>query len=600
MCSVQDDRIDPQRPHQDVSTLPAASTSSLTISQEASLLCIAETNELFCKALQYTFYTWAALVLFLYYITPPQDLVYLSDSERMAAAIAFFSLLTATILMVVPLTLQRRKLGPLMWAALSTQGLAIVTNFLLAFCPVVVRIDAITHSPVYLIRWCEWIPCSGLMTFLCEGVAIKKKQHQQKRSGDDNNSNSKLNDKNDDFRAAVRNSVAQTLSCLTGGLICAYCNNVYWWSLFMFLSFVSWGFIFPRVIQKRRDFQSMRFRRAATDSPMTDSYMQHEKRDRLRFSYHLILTCSIIWTVLVILYCINAYIYRILPANHRWKQFAPAMIVDTFFDVLAKALYMRWIVDVHFAVFDGDARAMRQLTELRGLMTILWDTSSDVIVVSIKDDNGKLVSIISPALLDLLQVELPVTVQGRHSTALMIEAVPKLKHKLGDNPQEGEEWGQITKAQYVDTSEAPYRGWVHHTILEQVDRNSFVATAAASFAAAAWARRFVSSRIQGKLPCDWHLRPHSFVTKKGDDRKTEIKVSHNGTNAIIGVIRDVTERFRWYEAERRAHAEVIRRQQDAQSVSFDATLVRSNDQSSSTHQPPSFAFVFIANSVCPS
>jgi hypothetical protein len=532
-------------------------------------LSIAETNKLFSKAIQYAISTWVALVLFLYNITPPQDLVYLSDSERMAAAIAFYSLLTSTLLMVMPLALQRRKLGPLMWAALTTQGLAIVSNFVLAFCPVVVRIDAITHSPVYLTRWCEWIPLAGLMTFLCEGVAIKKQQQLQQRSGNDHNK-----DKNIDMRAAVQNSVAQSLSCLTGGFVCAYCSDVYWWSFFMTLSIVTWCSIFPRVVQKRREYRAMRFHRAATSTSVTDTYMQHEKLDRLRFSYHLILTCSMVWTVLVVLFGVNAYVHRVLPNNHRWKQFAPAMVVDTLFDVFAKALYMRWIVDVHYAVFDGDARAMRQLTELRGLMTILWDTSSDVIVVSIKDGSGNLVSILSPAFLDLLQMELPVTLKGRHSTALMIEAAPKSRQKLGDNPQEGEEWGEITKAQYVDTSRSPYPGWVHHTILEQLELTSFEATTAASFVAAAWARScFVSSRPPGNLSSDWHLRPHSFVTTQGDDRKTEIKVSSYGINAIIGVIRDVTERFRWYEAERRAHAEVIRRQQDAQSVSVVEALL---------------------------
>jgi signal transduction histidine kinase len=51
----------------------------------------------------------------------------------------------------------------------------------------------------------------------------------------------------------------------------------------------------------------------------------------------------------------------------------------------------------------------------------------------------------------------------------------------------------------------------------------------------------------------------------GAGRKSEIKVSTHGSDAIVSVVRDVTERYRWFEAERRAHAEVLRRQRDAQS-----------------------------------
>ena len=59
-----------------------------------------------------------------------------------------------------------------------------------------------THSPVYLVRWCEWIALAGLMTFLCEGVALNKPLN-----GDGKDS--------PDLRSAVRNSIAQTVSCLT-------------------------------------------------------------------------------------------------------------------------------------------------------------------------------------------------------------------------------------------------------------------------------------------------------------------------------------------------------------------------------------------------
>ncbi|KAG7336802.1 hypothetical protein IV203_032363 [Nitzschia inconspicua] len=515
----------------------------------SNLSGLTEVNGLISKATRYSIFTWVVLVVSLYSTTPPHELVYLSESERTAAMVALLSLLMATFLLMMPFVLRRRKLGALIWAALATQTIAIITNAQLAFCPTIVRIDAVTRSPVYLVRWCEWIPLAGLMTFLSEAVALQKKGNKTNQSSD--------------YKAAIRNSVAQSLSCLTGGLICAYCNSYIWWAFHMSISFATWAMIFPRVFTKRQSFFKMKFLRNPIGVETDGSYRQLEFRDRLRFSYHLILTCSVVWTILVVLYCINAYIYRILPPDHPWKDKAPAMIVDTFFDVLAKALYLRCIVEVHLAVFDGESRIMRQLTELRNLMTILWDTSSDVIVVSVKDDSGNLVSILSPAVFDLMDVTLPSSLQDRSTAALMIEMQLKSSDDNAKRRRK-ERCGVVKAAQLVDTSEATYSRWTIHTILEEVDPSSFVATTASSFVTAAWEKSTNATSFSSSTS-PWNLKPHSFVTEKDEDRKTEIKVSNYGSGAIVGVIRDVTERFRWYEAERRAHAEVIRRQQDAQS-----------------------------------
>ena len=263
-----------------------------------------------------------------------------------------------------------------------------------------------------------------------------------------------------------------------------------------------------------------------------DTYIQHERYDRLKFSYHTMLTCAVVWTVLVVLYGCNAYIHRFLPLDHPLREWAPAMVVDTFFDVLAKALYNRFLVDVHYSVFDAEARSVRQLSELRSFMTILWDTSSDVIVVSIKDENGKLISILSPSFLKLLGRKMPEKLQGRYATGLMVELTPN--NDTADSPV------RITKAQYIDTKEAPYRGWVNHTVLETVDIDCFVVTAASNFIHEAWERSKVLKSI---CDHDAYLKPCTFDVAKNDVRNIEIKVSQHGQDAIISVLRDVTERY---------------------------------------------------------
>ena len=52
----------------------------------------------------------------------------------------------------------------------------------------------------------------------------------------------------------------------------------------------------------------------------------------------------------------------------------------------------------------------------------------------------------------------------------------------------------------------------------------------------------------------------------GEAIKCEIKVSKHGGFALVGIVRDVTERYRAFDAERRMHEEVLARQKDAQAV----------------------------------
>jgi len=163
-------------------------------------------------------------------------------------------------------------------------------------------------------------------------------------------------------------------------------------------------------------------------------------------------------------------------------------------------------------------------------------------------------------------VAMPECLQDRNAIALMVELAPKDPDGAhNDGCDDENEDLRVTKAQFIDTTEAPYRGWVHHTVLEKVDKTGVTATIARSFIMEAWKRSKVAPSSSFCDMKEISMRPYTFQTAKAGKRKSEIKTSRHGTDAIIGVIRDVTERYRWFEAEQRAHAEVIRRQKDAQS-----------------------------------
>lgn len=62
------------------------------------------------------------------------------------------------------------------------------------------------------------------------------------------------------------------------------------------------------------------------------------------------------------------------------------------------------------------------------------------------------------------------------------------------------------------------------------------------------------------------LMVHPLQRLTGEECRCEIKVSRHAQHALIAVIRDVTERYRRFEAEQRAHTETVQRQRDAQAV----------------------------------
>jgi hypothetical protein len=174
-------------------------------------------------------------------------------------------------------------------------------------------------------RWCEWVPLSGFMTFLSEGIVI----HRDKKS------NCSLN-------YAVAASLCQTLSCITGGILVAYCPGPVSWTFNMTISVLMWTVMFPRVYIKRNNFK--RFK-----EQYGQSFVHRESCDRHMFSYGLISTCTVVWTFLCVIYLVNALFHAYYP-DHKWNVHSPAMIADTTFDVTAKAFYMRCILEVHFAV----------------------------------------------------------------------------------------------------------------------------------------------------------------------------------------------------------------------------------------------------------
>lgn len=489
---------------------------------QLELLGVHRINMLFPLAANVSLLLYILLLCLIYSITNPDQWAYLPDTERHAAFAAFLILLVSNILGSSRFVFQRkfkRHMSGIVYASMLTQGIAMTTNLMLAFLPTLALVDPVTHSRVFLIRWCEWIPLAGLMTFLSEGVGISKATNGVKK--------------------ASLASIAQSLSCVSG-IVFPFCSCLSSWLLWLTFSLSTFLSLFPRVRAKWRLYLEATNRQGS-------SFVEKEELCRYRYSFLLMLICSLVWAVLVLLYFLNILAHHYLRDNRYMKIESLAMVLDTAFDVLAKAIYLKLVNDVHFAVFDSEGRAQRQLHELRNLISVLWDASSDAIVISARQGD-KVTSLLSPSFLKLIDVTLPANIADRKGVALMIETE---RFANTQNPQEGFD---VISGAYVDCFEVPLGGLFEESILAEISTSTArELESSGQLIAAAWEHAQKSQM-------------ETILVFELPQRQCEVKVSPHRRDTFVAIVRDVTERYMRIEAERKAHQEAAARQRDAQSV----------------------------------
>jgi signal transduction histidine kinase len=515
-------------------------------SRETLLMDVVGCDRIFRRATALAVCTWLSLVVTVYAITPSNEWEYLEGQEREAAAVAFYVLVVSLFFVLIhPLGILQihatksthgsssaanNKWSGILVAAVAVICTAICTNALLAWAPTVVRVDPFTGARVFLLRWCEWTPLAGLMTFLAEAVDLPR----CKRG----------------IRVRIFFALLQSISCVFG-LIFPFCQSPVVWGACMTISMVTYLGIFPRVWIKRQQF---------LQTPRGTSLMEMEHYDRIAFAYYLVLTCSIVWTVLVVFYMALWMFNRVLfpdDPTHSLRQPHLAMTTDTIFDVLAKAMYLKLIVDVHKMVFDADGRAQRQLEELRRLTSILWDSVSDVIVISVRHGD-RTRTMFNPSFQTMvggshLSPSAPV---GQLSTCVLI---------LESIDNNGNKSATPSAAYFTDRDNATAGLYTPMSDLNVYNRVSLpldghLVEEAWGIFLVAWDSSQDSSSSNTRPLIVYPMRQVD-----GEDLSCELKVSASMDNARIVVVRDVTERFRRFEAERR-NAESLARQQDAQAI----------------------------------
>ena len=170
---------------------------------------------------------------------------------------------------------------------------------------------------------------------------------------------------------------------------------------------------------------------------------------------------------------------------------------------------------------------------------------------------------ISPSFCTLLGAKLPQAVLDHRKSAALIIETDSLRLDDG-NPQTGE--ARVVLANYVDSAELPYGGALRNAILAVIEPSSLLVEAARTILSHTWKvpTEPAYHRPEGKS----HLV--SLLMDKVDgsgELNCEIKVSRQSDASLVAVVRDVTERYIRFEAERRVHAEVLARQREAKMAS---------------------------------
>jgi hypothetical protein len=525
---------------------------------------------------------WISLVILCYLIVPKDCIQWYTGAERNAALVNLSILTTAVVTKHIPhfwemnikdmstpsnviatassstssrqsasegrsrrgvtkaMLLGRTDISGILGGGMVTQFIAIMTAAIMVCLPVPVMVDPILGSRVHLIRWCEWTPCAGFMTLMMDLVDApqydgEKFTHPWKTM----------------FLVAAMESLSS--SC---ALIFPFCTNFYVWMIVMTVSCATYSAVLYRNYQKRLSFYTCRWRGGR-------SVDEIELYERARTSLALNFVCSVVWTMIVISYFVTSCGHMVL--SERWTFFhdpAITMIGECSMDLLAKWLFMSLIVDAHNSIFDESKRAKRRLAELRNMMSVVWENSSDTIAISVRKISGNVTSMVSPSFFkaalcgmgrDEIQDFSAVVLE--HSSEDM-----KLRREAHQNkfPDVGIEF--IRKADF-DGVDFHFTG--NNVGLEYSWHENK-------------AMEFLVIAFTDMLARAWHNTAEEILfeydTTAIKDGTTTIKFEVTLTrlegDAIVLVVRNVSERFQRFEAEKRFIFETTARQRDAEANRF--------------------------------
>ena len=451
----------------------------------------------------------------------------------------------------------------------------------MAFLPTPTAIDPVLGTRVHLLRWCEWCPCAAFMTFMMEVADLHWPD------GD-------VAPPPDFLRTKYVHALSQGGAVFLG-LVFPFCPGRASWAACMTASICLYATNFPRMARRSLEVPSSLGCGATTD--------ERERFNATRIALRLRYITTAVWTVIVALFfAYSVYGPRYASEGSFLRHPAANAICECFFDVLSKVMFLSVILKVHSAAFDQAARMGRRLAEMRALMGAVWESSGDVIAISMRtvSSNGAATStMLSPAFFGLgsgvgplrnLSNEQVKDLFRKKSVLYQLSAESfregrsqKVKNDDADNNGgggggggEGHNNGPRVRPEMISHIEQTDTGFAHfhapppggggnnHLVFSEdvVTPHSGSLRAVSDVVVRAW-------NSEGR-EFDF---THDLVWTNdqiGKERviHAEATVSRIDDNALIVIIRNISERVRVFEAEKQMLFETTSRQKDAEANRF--------------------------------
>jgi hypothetical protein len=534
------------------------------------------------------FGTWITLVVTIYILVPSENIVPLSGLEQRAAFTSMSLIFVSFLSRIIPLfgisKMRRdkgrfnmdafvdgeshglrkvwdnvtRNMSGLMLGGLSIQVVAFMTDFLMAFFPVPVVMDPVLGTRVHVLRWCEWFPCATFMTFMMEGADLFWPEDGEENG--QGRQNIQDGPPLDFFKKKFMHAAAQGGAVFLG-LLFPFCPGFKTWMCAMITACMLYLTNYPRMMQRRNEIPHT-LRKGAT---VEEGERYNSAITALKLRY----ICIAVWTIIVALYFVSSVGPMFVSEDSILRNPAANMCCECFFDVLSKVLFLVTIIDVHHAIFDPYARSERRLEELRKLMSAVWESSSDPIAISVRTGpKGGITTLLSPAFFAL----------GGGKGALRRLSKDEIKDlfcnksvlfKLSSNV--------FNRANENDNSE------VRSEDILSVDYTEFntglgissgIVFAGQMVAPEMGALKAVAESVVKAWQKDSRDPVFSHeLTWKSESRRdmlihSEAKVSRLDENSLIVIIRDISERVKIFETEKKILMEATSRQKDAEANRF--------------------------------
>jgi hypothetical protein len=347
------------------------------------------------------------------------------------------------------------------------------------------------------------------------------------------------------------------------GLMFPFCPGYWTWMCSMVVSCLLYLTNFPRMIQRRNEIpQTLRDGATVEEAERYNSAIT-----ALRLRY----VCTTVWSIIVALYFVSSVGPKFAAENSILRNPAANMCCECLFDVLSKVLFLVTIMDVHHAIFDPFARSERRLDELRKLMSAVWESSSDPIAISVRTGNGGVSTLLSPAFFTLgggrgalrrLSKEEIKNLFWNKSVLFQLSDHVFRRQNDGDNT----EFCQVKPEDILSVDFTEFStglGQSQGVVFagEVVSPEMGALRAVAESVVKAW-------RVTGRELVFSHELSWTRANNKNVLIYSEAKVSRLDQNSLIVIIRDISERVKVFETEKKILYEATSRQKDAQANRF--------------------------------